>query len=296
MFGSDDEEEEKDLSEGVQRPLNCGVLSFHSGTEEALLLHVQRHLSLPTKEDDKEEEASSLGGRVLRLIDCFCYSRHWMMHIGDQKGAILSSCLRQITTHPSSSSSSAACSSSSSSSVSKGKVVLELGCYCGYSSILISNHLQPESDLLISVDINEKCIQWTRNMLHLADIHHVLLLHGDIKTLIPQILSILKERNKPFLDLLFIDHDKSLYKKDLLVIESHHLLGPGTVVVADNVLSFSTPLGDYLNYVRQGEGGSFASSICYPSRIEYALDDDDGHGANDGDVSLVDGVEVSVYR
>ena len=292
MFGSDDEEEEKDLSEGLQRPFNCGVLSFHSGTEEALLLYVQRHLSLPTNEEEKEKEeaSSSLGGRVLRLIDCFCYSRHWMMHIGDQKGAILSSCLRRTTTPPSSPAASS--SSSSSSSVSKGKVVLELGCYCGYSSILIANHLHPESDLLISVDINEKCIQWTRNMLQLADIHHVLLLHGDIKTLMSQIMSILKERNKPFLDLLFIDHDKTLYKEDLLVIESHHLLGPGTVVVADNVLSFSTPLDDYLNYVRQGEGGSFASSTSYPSRIEYALDDE----ANDGDVSLLDGVEVSVYR
>jgi hypothetical protein len=51
-------------------------------------------------------------------------------------------------------------------------------------------------------------------------------------------------------DLLFIDHEKSQYLSDLQIIESHQLLQPGSVVVADNVLSFGRPLQAYLDHVR----------------------------------------------
>jgi hypothetical protein len=44
------------------------------------------------------------------------------------------------------------------------------------------------------------------------------------------------------IDLLLIDHEKSKYLCDLLEIERRGLLCAGSVVVADNVLSFGCPL------------------------------------------------------
>ena len=89
------------------------------------------------------------------------------------------------------------------------------------------------------------------------------------------------------IDLLLIDHDKKQYKSDLLLFESSSLLGNGTLVVADNVLSFGVPIQDYLDYVRD-EKGPFSSSSCYPCSIEYA-DADTPHPTEDA-------LEVSVHR
>lgn len=43
-------------------------------------------------------------------------------------------------------------------------------------------------------------------------------------------------------DVLFIDHEKTLYLDDLRMVEAAGLLNEGAVVVADNVLSFGQPL------------------------------------------------------
>jgi hypothetical protein len=47
------------------RPQSCGLLAFHNGTEESLLLYVQRNA---TRGDPLS---------VLKAVDVFCYSRHW---------------------------------------------------------------------------------------------------------------------------------------------------------------------------------------------------------------------------
>lgn len=51
------------------RPAGSGVLAFHSGIEEAMLLFVER---VATSGDPKS---------VLLAVDNYCYSRHWMMHV-----------------------------------------------------------------------------------------------------------------------------------------------------------------------------------------------------------------------
>lgn len=49
-------------------------------------------------------------------------------------------------------------------------------------------------------------------------------------------------------DLVFLDHYKPLYTTDLKLLESLELIGPGTTLVADNVLKPGNP--PYLAYVR----------------------------------------------
>ena len=69
--GSDDSDGEE-----VPRPAACGVLQFHNGTESELLRVV-------AAEAPRGDVSATLA-----IIDRFCRSRHWMMHVGDVKGAI----------------------------------------------------------------------------------------------------------------------------------------------------------------------------------------------------------------
>ncbi len=81
----------------------------------------------------------------------------------------------------------------------------------------------------------------------------------------------------PF-DLVFLDHWKAFYKRDLIAIEAHGLLRPGSLVVADNVGAIFEP-GEYLGYVR---GSADYESEHRVSTIEYT--------------DVPDAVEISVYR
>jgi predicted O-methyltransferase YrrM len=89
--------------------------------------------------------------------------------------------------------------------------------------------------------------------------------------------------------MVFIDHDKTCYLQDLKTLEQHGLVGSGTVVAADNVLSFGIPITDYLEYVRD-DCGPFCSSICHQSQIEY-VDDKTSEA-----MPIIDALEISVYR
>jgi hypothetical protein len=60
LFG----DEEEILS--VQRDPNCGILTFHNGTEEAMLRHVEQFA------------ISGDVDSILKAIDDFCFHRHWI--------------------------------------------------------------------------------------------------------------------------------------------------------------------------------------------------------------------------
>ncbi|KAF1794977.1 S-adenosyl-L-methionine-dependent methyltransferase [Phytophthora cactorum] len=88
----------------------------------------------------------------------------------------------------------------------------------------------------------------------------------------------LKERkvSNMLMYVFFIDHDKKLYKSDLMVIEQSGLLRSGSVVVADNVVY--AHISDYLDYVR---GHPHFKSVLRESLLEYS--------------DLKDAIEVSTY-
>ncbi len=50
-------------------------------------------------------------------------------------------------------------------------------------------------------------------------------------------------------DLVFIDHLKTVYLSDFLLLKEHGFLHPGTVIVADNVLVPGAP--DYKAYMQK---------------------------------------------
>jgi hypothetical protein len=83
-----------------------GVMAFHNGTEQKMVQHVE---SAVTKGDVEG---------LLAAVDEFCYSTHWMMHVGDVKGQLLDDTVKKAI----------------ASSAGNG-VIVELGTYCGYTGM-----------------------------------------------------------------------------------------------------------------------------------------------------------------
>ena len=70
-------------------------------------------------------------------------------------------------------------------------------------------------------------------------------------------------------DLLFIDHVKSLYLADLKKVEAAGLLVAGSVVVADNCIVPGAP--DLLAYFKSEEGRLY-HSVLHETTLEYRAD------------------------
>ncbi|KAJ1417050.1 S-adenosyl-L-methionine-dependent methyltransferase [Ochromonadaceae sp. CCMP2298] len=227
---------------------------------------------------------------ILRAIDEFCYTQHWMMHVGDKKLPFLQMSLDMASENTS------------------GKLILvELGSYCGYSAIYLGSNLHfDRGDRLLCVEREPQCVFWTRRMLDYAGLAAVSVVQGTAADVgvWGATLSV---------DLLFVDHDKAAYLADLRLLEG--LLHPGSVVVADNVLSFGQPLTEYLAHVRDPLG-PYRSSQLHEGFVEYCglgdsggaagIDSDGGGGggsAGGGDETAAlsaeaykDGMEISVFR
>lgn len=140
---------DEEIITAIKRDESCGVCSFHPNTEASLLTHVRNTLNspspAPTSDEGTERRRSS---DVLGAIDEFCMSRHWMMHVGPEKGNILLESLRdamerKITEH----------SSSPPESAVVPFVAVELGTYCGYASVLMASAFrESKADAAISLD------------------------------------------------------------------------------------------------------------------------------------------------
>ena len=305
LFGED---EISDVSNSrylqiFNRPKSSGVPKFHEGTEEALLLAVDSN----AKRNDPQS--------VLDAIDDFCYSRHWMMHIGDVKGVDLDRGVHLAI--------------QASTRIGTPVVLLELGSYCGYSAVRMARHLVGINGIVISIDSSPKSVSWTNRMVEisgLSDKVHVVL--GTASSTMDAVKALIVDLYRksgstvdtPGLDLLLIDHEKSLYYSDLIVYEKSGLLRSGSVVVTDNVLSFGNPKQDLIDHVRDSR--YYESSVLYTSALEYsaksilfAYNNKYYHNNHIGELSekdiqsliqmdrddasnydMEDGVEISVYK
>mmetsp|Transcript_12421 Transcript_12421/g.25653 ORF Transcript_12421/g.25653 Transcript_12421/m.25653 type:complete len:592 (+) Transcript_12421:149-1924(+) len=177
------EQEKKEKDRGAPPPVkrrgeDCGVLSYHQGTEAAMLAHVRNavaDLSLPgaAADDDTGNTSASTSSAthantdaeaaqcdwegsssdlasstVLTAIDEFCTTRHWMMHVGPEKGRVVTESLRNAVEIKAAELVNVASSSKSSSS-SGSFVCVELGTYCGYASVLLCRAIRAAEAALL---------------------------------------------------------------------------------------------------------------------------------------------------
>ena len=193
---------------------------------------------------------------VLDVMDDFGWRLHWMMAVGDVKGAIVRSEVQQR----------------------KPKVAVELGGYCGYSAVLIGAALPPDGRLY-SIEIDPLHAAIATKIVEYAGLKDkVTVVVGTVSSKLSALRTLYGVSS---IDLLFIDHDKRLYLSDLRLMEQSGLLQPGSVIVADNVIYPGAP--DYLDYVRGLEGRAYRT-VLHDTFVEY------GHQGRD----TKDAVAVSV--
>lgn len=186
---------------------------------------------------------------VLRTIDRFAREERWLMNIGPEKGPLIAELAGRLPAQAR---------------------VLELGAYCGYSSIMMASTFGEQAHIT-SIEVNKASVESSRANAAIAGLSdRITFLHGASEEIIPSL-------NGRF-DMVFLDHWKDLYKRDLQMIESLGLIGPGSIVVADNVGELFSP-DAYLDYVRNC--GHYHCENR-EATIEYT--------------DVPDAVEISVYR
>jgi catechol O-methyltransferase len=293
--------------QSAKRDESCGVLAFHSNTEQSLLMHVRNSIHANdknnTNSDVRIENMEVLPSeRVLSEIDWYCLHRHWMMCIGPEKGDILRNVLESAIFHHEERMKPACTTFTSKLGVvppnNKRFIAVELGTYCGYGSIFLShvmkkcflkNHDIRTQCQLLTVEINPEFATIAKEMIELAQVQDVvtvlenhLLMDGTTSDVAELIQSYLSDET---IDFLMIDHDNDSYLKDLKILEKSGLIRSGTVVVADNVIFAG--ITDYMEYMNDLAKRGIVETWTKEALVEYCSQDMD-HDAGDDDVSMND--------
>lgn len=186
---------------------------------------------------------------VLQALDRFSAEQRWLMSVGPEKGPLIKELAGRLPA---------------------GARILELGAYCGYSSIMIASAFGPDCEV-VSIEISADSVASAGANVEVAGLSgQVTFVHGPSSDMIAGLAG--------KFDLVFLDHWKDLYKKDLELIEAHGLIDRGSIVVADNVGELFGA-DAYLDYVRSC--GRYTSENRLAT-VEYT--------------SLPDAVEISVYN
>jgi catechol O-methyltransferase len=251
----DDAQEESASAEPTRRDPSCGALVFREGTEQAMLLYVRNELQRSHTADSGNSDVISSREKILKLVDTFCYSRHWMMHVGPEKGVILEDFLtRRVKKYL------------DSADFSFPFMIVEVGTYCGYSSIRMAHTVlellkdtpaAAASFHILTVDVDPNNISVARQMVALAELesHFTFIRLKDPEhnqnELSQAVRSNMMERfpeREAVVDFLFLDHAKELYLSDLVQLEDAVLIKADTWVAADNILFFR--LDEYRQHVQ----------------------------------------------
>jgi catechol O-methyltransferase len=204
------------------------------GREEALAEYVVAH----ARQGDPAD--------VIRAIDEFCATRSVMMNVGDEKGEILDRAVRRASP----------------------RLVLELGTYCGYSALRISQAM-PAGARVCSLEFSPANAAIARRIWAHAGV-------GDELTVVEGTLgdggaTIQRLRAEQgfgdgSVDFVFVDHDKEAYVPDLERIVAERWLHPGSIVVADNIKFPGAP--EYRAHMRAGQGATW-DTIEHTTHVEY---------------------------
>ena len=187
---------------------------------------------------------------VLKAMDNFAKNRRFLMNIGNIKGSLLTNQLKNI---------------------GSDLTILELGCFCGYSAILMAKNLT-KFGKVVSIEVNKT---YARNALEIIKYSglkdKIILIEGSSE----KIIGTLRYR----FDFVLLDHWKNLYKRDLIAIEKRGLLKNGSIIFADNVGKLISALAgergfsnDYLDYVRNNNN---YTNINIKTYLEYSMAEDE---------------------
>jgi catechol O-methyltransferase len=134
----------------------------------------------------------------------------------------------------------------------------------------------PKDALIISIEADPQSAEIARRIHEYADVSdRIKIVNEYTDKIIPRLS---KDFNIDSFDLIFIDHHKDIYLRDLKLLEEVGLIKSGTMIVADNVITPGAP--DYLEYVRNNPN---YTTTFHEGKIEYRDD-------------LCDGIEISIRK
>ena len=168
---------------------------------------------------------------ILKAMDDFAKNKRFLMNIGNEKGLLLTEELKKL---------------------GKNILILELGCFCGYSAILMAKNLG-NAGKVVSLEVNRTYAKNASEIINFAGLKDkITIIEGSSD----KIIGTLRYR----FDLVLLDHWKNLYRRDLIAIEKRGLLKNGSIIFADNVGKFISALvgkrgesDNYLDYVRNNK-------------------------------------------
>ncbi|KAL2830988.1 S-adenosyl-L-methionine-dependent methyltransferase [Aspergillus pseudoustus] len=189
------------------------------GKEQKLLNYLTTHPDIDSLRNNPK--------RIVDAIDEYSEARgaHFMT-VGDQKGPIVTDL---ISTH-------------------KPEIMIELGCYVGYSAILFGDAVRRAGGKkYYSLELSPEFAAIATTLVELAGLSDfVTILVGRSDVSLNQLHATGAIKQIPF---LFIDHYKPAYTVDLKLAEQLGLIVPNvSIIVADNVIYPGNP--PYLEYVR----------------------------------------------
>jgi len=160
---------------------------------------------------------------ILKTIDHYCATVESGMHVGDKKGAVMDSIVKEKAP----------------------KVALELGAFFGYSAIRTA-HCMTAGTKLYTVENDPANAKVTSELVDFADANDkITVVENSSSTALQEFKT---NFNVDSFDFVFIDHWKDLYLTDFKLIESLGLIQSGSVCLADNCTFPGCP--DFLEYVR----------------------------------------------
>lgn len=184
--------------------------------------------------------------QVTRVIDEFGWKESLLMNVGDTKGAILDACIDRCSP----------------------KIILELGCYVGYSSIRMAQRI-PQDGKIFSIEFNKDNAGIARQIIEHAGLSSKIeVIHGylgDGGKTADYLTGACSLAGK--VDFVFIDHAKEAYLPDLHMIMEQNWLHKGSVVVADNIKFPGSP--EYHSYMDSEEGKKRWNTQAHKSYVEY---------------------------
>lgn len=184
------------------------------GKEQTLLTTILNDPDLPNIRGNPQ--------KVLEKIEHFSANTQWLMIVGPHKGQRV---LDKIDTI-------------------KPKVMIELGCYVGYSAILFGKELAKTNGKYHSFELSPEFANIAQQLIDIAGLSSTVEIHvGPASDTLPEFA----KASGNSIDFAFIDHAKNLYVHDLKILESTGLVTKGTVLAADNILVPGAP--EYHEYV-----------------------------------------------
>lgn len=188
----------------------------NDGREQKLLQFVRNHPNHSRMKGSPEA--------VLAAIDEFGCAKEFLMNVGQEKGGVVTNLIAQ----------------------EKPKTALEIGGYVGFSAILFGNEFRKSGgQKYLSLELNPTFASVARELITLAGLDQTVeIIEGPCR----ESLRKLQQQGAGAFDVVFIDHAKVLYLKELKLCEELGFVKPGTTVMADDMVRQGNP--QYSTYVR----------------------------------------------